>query len=111
MTAPAPSARRLTLNVVAMVIGKMAAVVIGLATISLLTRYLGPEGYGHYRTVLTVLAVAAICSDLGLQMVVLREVSRPDQDAGHVLGSALALRMILTGLAVILGGLAALAMP
>jgi O-antigen/teichoic acid export membrane protein len=109
--APSASARRLTLNVVAMVVGKMAAVVIGLATIALLTRHLGPEGFGHYRTVLTVLAVAAICSDLGLQMVVLREVSRPGQDAGHVLGSALALRMILTSLAVIGVGIAALFLP
>ena len=109
--APEASARRLTLNVVAMVVGKMAAVVIGLATIALLTRYLGPEGFGHYRTVLTVLAVAAICSDLGLQMVVLREVSRPGEDAGHVLGSALALRMILPSLAVIGIGSLALFMP
>ena len=109
--APSASARRLTLNVVAMLVGKMAAVVIGLATIALLTRYLGPEGFGHYRTVLTVLAVAAICSDLGLQMVVLREVSRPGRDAGHVLGSAIALRMILTGLAVIAVGTAALFLP
>ena len=108
---PQASARRLTLNVVAMVLGKMAAVVIGLATIALLTRYLGPEGFGHYRTVLTVLAVAAICSDLGLQMVVLREVSRPDQDAGHVLGAGIALRMILTSLAVIGGGIVALLLP
>jgi O-antigen/teichoic acid export membrane protein len=99
------------LNVAAMVLGKMATVVIGLATIALLTRYLGPEGFGHYRTVLTVLAVAAICSDLGLQMVVLREVSRPDQDAGHVLGAGIALRMILTSIAVIGGGLVALALP
>jgi len=94
-----------------MVVGKMAAVVIGLATIALLTRYLGPEGFGHYRTVLTVLAIAAICSDLGLQMVVLREVSRPDRDAGHVLGAGLALRLILTSLAVIAAGIAALFMP
>ena len=94
-----------------MVLGKMAAVVIGLATIALFTRYLGPEGFGHYRTVLTVLAVAAICSDLGLQMVVLREVSRPDQDAGQVLGAGIALRMILNSLAVIGGGIVALLLP
>ena len=39
---PQASARRLTLNVMAMVLGKVAAVVIGLATIALLMRYLGP---------------------------------------------------------------------
>jgi len=94
-----------------MVVGKMAAVVIGLATIALLTRYLGPDGFGHYRTVLTVLAIAAICSDLGLQMVVLREVANPDQDAGHVLGAGLALRLILTSLVVIAAGGSALFMP
>lgn len=109
--APAATARRLTLNVVAMVTGKMAAVVIGLAAIALLTRYLGPEGFGHYRTVLTVLAIAAMCCDLGLQMVVLREVSRPDRDAGHVLGAGLALRMILTSIVVIVAGGLALVMP
>jgi O-antigen/teichoic acid export membrane protein len=95
----------------AMVIGKMAAVVIGLATIALLTRYLGPEGFGHYRTVLAVLGVAAICSDLGLQMVVLREISKPDRDTGSLLGTALALRLILSSLAIIGVGCAALFLP
>ncbi len=109
--APRASARRLTLNVVAMVVGKMAAVVIGLATIALLTRYLGPEGFGHYRTVLAVLGVAAICSDLGLQMVVLREIAKPDRDTGSLLGTALALRLILSSVAVIGAGCAALFLP
>ncbi len=67
-------ARALTLNVTVMVFGKAAAVAIGLAGLALLTRYLGPEGYAQYRTVLTFMAFAVVFAGLGLQTVVLAEI-------------------------------------
>jgi hypothetical protein len=45
--------RALTFNMAAIVAGKVIAVVIGLVSIALITRALGPDGYGAYRTILT----------------------------------------------------------
>lgn len=96
-------ARALTLNVLAMIIGKAASVIIGLAALAILTRHLGPEGFGEYRTVLTVMAFAVMFSGLGLRAVVLREISRPDADMPRIVGAGLSLRMIAVSTAVLLG--------
>jgi O-antigen/teichoic acid export membrane protein len=89
--------RALAANMAAVITGKAATAVVGLLTVVVLTRHLGPTEYGYYRTVLTYSAFAAVLADSGLYMVTLREMSRGGSDAGRVLGSALPLRLISTG--------------
>lgn len=89
--------RTLAANMAAVITGKAATAVVGLATIVALTRHLGPTEYGYYRTVLTYSAFAAVLADSGLYMVTLREMSRGGVDAGRVLGNALPLRVVSTG--------------
>ena len=85
--------RVLLANIVAVVSGKAVAAVAGLATVMVLTRHLGPEDFGYYRTVLTYAAFASVLADCGMYMVTLREMSRPGADAAHVAGTALPLRL------------------
>ncbi|HWF98329.1 MAG TPA: flippase [Steroidobacteraceae bacterium] len=88
--------RVLAANMAAVITGKAATAVVGLATVVALTRHLGPTEYGYYRTVLTYSAFAAVLADSGLYMVTLREMSQGGVDAGRVLGNALPLRLIST---------------
>ncbi len=104
-------ARALTLNVIAMVVGKAAAVIIGLTALALLTRHLGPAGFGEYRTVLTFMAFAVMFADLGLRTVVLREISKPDSEPSLVIGAGLSLRLISVSVMVIIGAAIGLFMP
>lgn len=94
-----------------MVVGKAAAVVVGLTALALLTRHLGPEGFGEYRTVLTFMAFAVMFADLGLRTVVLREISKPENEPSLVVGAGLSLRLISVSVAVIIGAAVGLFMP
>jgi len=88
--------RALLANVAAVVSGKAVAAVAGLATIMVLTRHLGPQDFGYYRTVLTYAAFASVLADCGIYMVTLREMSRPGADAARVAGTAIPLRLAST---------------
>ena len=89
--------RVLAANMAAVITGKAATAVVGLLTIVVLTRHLGPTEYGYYRTVLTYSAFAAVLADSGLYMVTLRQMSQGGVNAGRVLGNALPLRVASTG--------------
>ncbi len=80
-------------------------VVIGLSTVAakglmflwqlLLARSLGAEGYGIYGTIGALLAVGATIPDLGMGLIVIREVARRPEDAGRYLGVTLSLQPVL----------------
>lgn len=81
-------------NMAAVTAGKVAAAVAGLLTITVLTRELGPHDFGYYRTALTYVAFASVFADLGIHLVGLREMSKPDADISRVTGNALMLRLV-----------------
>src|SRR5215469_1128303 len=85
--------RVLLANAAAVVSGKAVAAVAGLATIMVLTRHLGPQNFGYYRTALMFASFASVLADCGLYMVTLREMSRPGADPARVAGMALPLRL------------------
>jgi O-antigen/teichoic acid export membrane protein len=80
---------------VVIVLGRAVNAVAGLAIMALLTRHLGPEGYGEYRTVLAYTAFAYLTSDLGLYAYTLRAISEPAADRGAIIAIALRLRLLL----------------
>ena len=86
--------RVLVANVAAIVSGKAVAALAGLATIMLMTRHLGPQEFGYYRTVLTFIGFSAVLADSGIYMVVLREMSRPEGDKAGVAGTAIPWRLV-----------------
>lgn len=93
------------------VVGKIASVVVGLATMAIVTRHLGPEGFGHYRTVLTYVSLTAVLADLGLQMVALKEISKPGADARGILGAAMSLRLLASTVLLLVAATVALVIP
>ncbi|MEZ5836157.1 MAG: flippase [Geminicoccaceae bacterium] len=84
----------LATNMVAVLVGRVFTIVIGFASIALLTRHLGQEGYGHYRTILTLAGIGAVLGDLGLQFIVLRRISDPAADSSLILGAGVMLRLV-----------------
>lgn len=88
--------KTLVANVAAVVSGKAVAAIAGLATIMLLTRNLGPQEFGYYRTVLTFAGFSAVLADSGFYMVGLREMSRPGADKARVAGAMLPLRFLIS---------------
>ena len=81
-------------------LGKVVLVGGGMATFALLARYLGAEGLGHYRTVLSILGLSAAVFDFGLYQVTLAEMSRDGVDERRIVGNAFTLRILATATAV-----------
>lgn len=88
-------AATLSSRIILLVAGRGASLVLGLVATALLTRYLGPVGFGHYRTAVAYLGLIVILADLGMTSIFVREVSRPGADQPAVVGNALSLRLMI----------------
>jgi O-antigen/teichoic acid export membrane protein len=73
-------------------------VIAGLALI----RYFGPAAYGDYVFVLTYATLFGLLSDFGLGKVAVRDMARDPNAAGSVLGTAIAIRVVLALISAIL---------
>lgn len=91
--------------------GRVLSILIALATIAVLTRALGPEEFGYFRTAVAYLGLAMLIGGMGLNTIVVRELSRPDADQPRILGNALALRLSLSSTAIAVGCLLAWLLP
>lgn len=106
-----PATRALMTSMAAVVCGKATAAVAGLLMFMVLTRHLGPQDFGYYRTVLTYSAFASVLADLGIYLVALREMSRPGVDSARVIGNALLLRLVSTAAVLFMASAVAWALP
>jgi PST family polysaccharide transporter len=70
---------------------------LGLALIAtaLLTRILGPAGFGQYRSAVAYLGLVVVLADLGLASIFVRSISRPGADQKRLVANALALRLVV----------------
>ncbi|MFH1366371.1 MAG: flippase [Patescibacteria group bacterium] len=94
-------------NTLIQVLGKMLGTALGLVVVGLLTRYLGTQGYGQYTTVIAYLGFFSVIADLGLYLIVLREISKKDAQPEKVLGNVFSLRVIFAVLILGIGAVLA----
>lgn len=87
-------ARSVGRNTIIQVIGKIAGTLIGFLAIAILQRSLGTEGFGAYTTVMAYVGFFSVIADLGLYMIVLREIAKPNADKERIVGNALAIRLV-----------------
>ena len=75
---------------------------ISLVVLIYLARYLGTVGFGKYSFVFAYLAFFGVITDLGLQTILVREMSRDSSMAPKLIGNAYIIKLILTVFAVAL---------
>ncbi|MFA4930534.1 MAG: flippase [Patescibacteria group bacterium] len=86
---------KVAFNTIVQTIGKVVVVATSVTTISLLTRYLGEGGFGEYTTTMTYLGFFGIVVDLGMYIIVVRELAN-DKDKGRLyLNNSLGMRLVL----------------
>ncbi len=88
---------KVALNTAVQSTSKVIMVAASIVTISLLTRYLGEEGFGEYTTVMTYLGLFGIIADMGIYLIAVREVAKENADAEGVLGNVLGIRLLVGG--------------
>ncbi len=95
--APVHSAtRKIAYNTVIQVIGKVGVSLIAAVSVVVLTRYLGPEGYGKFNLALSYLGIFGILADVGLFTIVVREISKTPERTEELVGNVLTLRLVLS---------------
>ena len=103
--------RRVATSTAAGLTGRVAVLGLGLVSVAVTTRYLGPGGYGQFALALAFTQLFGVLADAGLTTIVVRELAQRPERAPAVVGSALALRGVLAVLAVAAAALVSLAMP
>jgi O-antigen/teichoic acid export membrane protein len=106
------SARRLVAaNTAVQIAGKGITLAIGLASLAIVTRYLGPDDYGRYTLALTYIQLFAVLADVGLFTIVVREISRNPERTERLVGNTIVLRLLLAVVAIAVAALVSLVLP
>jgi len=103
--------RRVAWNTAAQAIGKAGVLAIGLASVLVMTRYLGPSGYGKVALAFAFIQMLGVLADVGLLTVVVREISRDPAQTDRLVGNALLLRLALSLATLTLAAVASLLLP
>ena len=103
--------RKIFYNTLAQSAGKLFAAAIGVITIAILTRHLKDAGFGQYATIVAFLGFFATLAELGLYLIVTREISKPDTDRKKIISNALGLRLTASLVLLAAGVLISLLLP
>lgn len=98
-------ARAVGRNTIIQFVGKIVGTVLGFLTSILILRYLHPEGNGAYTTTMAYLGFFSVLADLGLYLILIRDLNKPGADRERILGNLVALRWV-TATVVLLAGAA-----
>lgn len=96
---------RIGWNTLVQVVGKMATTSLGVIITVLLTRYLGPTGFGAFTFVLVFVTMFGTVADWGLTLITIREASKDQDNAADIIGNTLVIRLILSIIAAIIAAL------
>ncbi len=81
-------------NTLLQVIGRFVGTILGLFSVALLTRYLGPPGYGSFTTITGFLQFFGILVDFGLTLTAVQMISEANADAARIMGNIFTFRFI-----------------
>lgn len=84
--------RKIAHNTIIQITGKILSTILGLLAIGMMTRYLGPEKFGWYVTVITFLQFIGILIDFGLIPITAQMLSEPEFDKKELLKNLLGFR-------------------
>jgi len=100
-------AKKVAFNTTLDVVGRVFQLLISSVSIIILTRYLGPEGYGFYALILAFVGMFSDISGLGINMTIARQIPNKPKLASNIFSNALSLKLltstIIFGLAIIVG--------
>jgi O-antigen/teichoic acid export membrane protein len=85
---------KIAYNTIIQLAGKVVSTVLGLIALALMARYLGQSGFGSYITIINFVSFFAVIADLGLTLVTVQMISRPNIDEKNILNNLLGLRLV-----------------
>ena len=95
-------ARKVSFNFGSAVVLRLVTNAIGLLVVGIMTRRLGPADYGEYSTVFAFLFLFSVLADMGLGVLLTRDISQSEADAEKTVANYFGFRIFLTVLASVL---------
>lgn len=95
--------KKVYLNTVAQIAGKISTALISIFLVKILTNYLDLAGYGLYSKIYNYLSIFSVVADLGLYTITVREISDNKDDpekVKRIAGTVLSIRTAM-GLAIV----------
>ncbi len=89
-------------NTFSLVAIRIAGILLGMATQAILARGLGVENFGFFTYGLAYLSVFLFAASLGLDTLLIREITRAPEETPSLIGSAMALKALASGAALLL---------
>lgn len=86
--------RKIAHNTFYQLVSKIISTAIGVAVVSLLSRYLDPEGYGQYTTVIAFLQFFAIIVDFGLYITLTTKIAEAGIDEDKLVSNVFTIRLM-----------------
>jgi O-antigen/teichoic acid export membrane protein len=99
--------RQIAWNTASQVAARLAAMGIALATLVLVTRYLGVRAYGDLVAITVYVSVFGVFFDLGISTIVLRQLAQRIASPEELIGKVLTLRLGLATVVALVAGLLA----
>lgn len=87
-------ARKVAHNTAIQAGGKMLGLVLSIVTAGITIRYLGEVGFGEYTTIITFLQLFGILMDFGLYIVLIKTISKIDDNTAPVVNTIFTLRIV-----------------
>lgn len=103
--------KQIAKNTAYLALGKALSTILGVLTIALLLRYLSPDDYGRYTTVLAFILLFGTFADFGLNLTTTQDISLPNTNIERTLSSIFTLRVLINIALVLLLPIILLAFP
>jgi len=97
-----PLAQRVALNTGVQMVGRILTALLGIVISAVLARYLGPQGYGQYVYALTYVGFFIAVVWMGLDPIVIREITCQKDRAYELLKSVTGLKLMLSVIGILL---------
>lgn len=105
-----PAGRRLGRNAAWLLLDRLIRILLGLSVGAWVARHLGPEAFGRLSFSVAIVAMLQAVANLGADPIIVRDLARSEREAGEILGTAFAFRLITGVIAWIAGSLVAYAL-
>lgn len=98
-------------NTATQVVGKVASTSVGVLITIILTRYLGPKGFGDYTFIMVFVLMFGSVADWGLSLIGVSEASKHPAEAGKIVGNVLVMRLFLAVVAMVMANITIRLLP
>lgn len=103
--------RKIFTNSIWQITSRLVSAAVGIGSAMILTRYLGPTGYGEFNSVIVYVSLFVVIADLGVYQILLRELSQNQADREKILGNVFVWRVISSLITFILAAIVSFALP